>query len=120
MDQGVIARDKLKNQVEQLRRKIDDSKRKGQHAHRPQENAANAQKKMAQVMSGLGTDDNAFASISRFEEAVNREEATAKAYENMSVGADPDLEKEFAALDVSTTDSELDRLKAEVESSKRP
>ena len=71
-------------------------------------------------MSGLGTDDNAFASISRFEEAVNREEATAKAYENMSVGADPDLEKEFAALDVSSTDSELDRLKAEVESSKRP
>ena len=119
VDQGVAARDKLKNQVEQLRRKIDESKRKASTLI-ARKNAANAQKKMAQVMSGLGTDDNAFASISRFEEAVNREEATAKAYENMSVGADPDLEKEFAALDVSTTDSELDRLKAEVESSKRP
>ena len=38
----------------------------------------------------------------------------------MSAGADPDLEKEFAALDVSTTDSELDRLKAEVKASKAP
>ena len=119
VDQGVAARDKLKNQVEQLRRKIDESKRKASTLI-ARKNAANAQKKMAQVMSGLGTDDNAFASIARFEEAVNREEATAKAYENMSAGADPDLEKEFAALDVSTTDSELDRLRAEVKASKAP
>ena len=81
-------------------------------------NAANAQKKMAQVMSGLGTDNNAFASISRFEEAVNREEASAKAYESMSAGSDPDLEKEFADLDVSSTDTELARMKAELEESK--
>ena len=117
VEQGVVARDKLKNQVEELRRKIDDSKRKASTLI-ARKNAANAQKKMAQVMSGLGTDNNAFASISRFEEAVNREEASAKAYESMSAGSDPDLEKEFADLDVSSTDTELARMKAELEESK--
>ena len=117
VEQGVVARDKLKNQVEELRRKIDDSKRKASTLI-ARKNAANAQKKMAQVMSGLGTDNNAFASISRFEEAVNREEASAKAYESMSAGPDPDLEKEFADLDVSSTDTELARIKAELEESK--
>ena len=117
VEQGVVARDKLKNQVEELRRKIDDSKRKASTLI-ARKNAANAQKKMAQVMSGLGTDNNAYASISRFEEAVNREEASAKAYESMSAGSDPDLEKEFADLDVSSTDTELARMKAELEESK--
>ena len=117
VEQGVVARDKLKNQVEELRRKIDDSKRKASTLI-ARKNAANAQKKMAQVMSGLGKDNNAFASISRFEEAVNREEASAKAYESMSAGSDPDLEKEFADLDVSSTDTELARMKAELEESK--
>ena len=117
VEQGVVARDKLKNQVEELRRKIDDSKRKASTLI-ARKNAANAQKKMAQVMSGLGTDNNAFASICRVEEAVNREEASAKAFESMSAGSDPDIEKEFDELDVSSTDTELARMKAELEESK--
>lgn len=117
VDQGAVARDKLKNQVDQLRRKIDESKRKASTLI-ARKNAANAQKKMAQVMTGLGTDSNAFTSISRFEEAVDREEATAKAYENMSISSDPDLEKEFADLDISSTDTELAKLKKELKASK--
>ena len=44
--------------------------------------------------------------------------STTDAYESMSAGSDPDLEKEFADLDVSSTDTELARMKAELEESK--
>ncbi len=115
VEQGAIARDKLKSQVEKLKRQIQDSERKSSTLI-ARKNAASAQKKMAQVVSGISTDDNAFASLSRFEENVQKEEAAAKAYEDMSTDGDSDLEAEFAALDTSSADDELAKLKAEIAS----
>ncbi len=117
VEQGTAARDKLKSQVEQLKRKIDDAERKSSTLI-ARKNAATAQKKMAQVVSGINDGDNAFASLSRFEESVDKEEAAAKAYEDMSTNGDSDLEAEFAALDTSSTDDELAKMKAEMAQAK--
>jgi phage shock protein A len=76
--------------------------------------AAQAQRKVAEALAGVGNADNAFAQLGRFEESVAREEATAKAFNQIgSAGKDEDLEKEFAALEGSSVDDELAALKRE-------
>lgn len=111
-------REKLKSQVEQLRQKIAEARRNSSTLI-ARKNAAKAQKKVAQVLAGIGGGDNAFASLQRFEESVSRDEATAKAYEDMSVSGDSELEKEFAALDTSSADTDLEALKAEMAAAKK-
>jgi phage shock protein A len=65
-------------------------------------------------MSGVGHADNAFAQLGRFEESVSREEATAKAFDQLaSTGKDDDLEKQFAQLGDHSVDKELEALKLE-------
>jgi phage shock protein A len=73
-----------------------------------------AQRKVAEAMSGVGAADNAFAQLNRFEETVSKEEATAKAFDQLaSAGKDDDLEAQFAQLGSGSVDSELEALKAE-------
>jgi phage shock protein A len=105
--------EKLKQQVLELKRKIDEGERTaGTLVAR--KNAAVAQRKVAEAMSGIGSADNAFAALNRFEETVSKEEATAKAFDQLSsVGKDDDLEKEFAQLGTHSVDAELEALKAE-------
>ncbi len=118
VEDAVTVRDKLKSQVTELRRKISEAKRNA-GTMIARKNAANAQKKVAQVLSGVRESDNAFSVLSEFEEKVARDEAMARAYEDMSAeGSDKSLDKEFAALDVSGTDSDLAALKAELEEEK--
>ena len=58
--------------------------------------------------------DNAFAQLNRFEETVSKEEATAKAFDQLaSAGKDEDLEAQFAQLGTHSVDSELEALKKE-------
>jgi phage shock protein A len=78
-------------------------------------NAAVAQRKVSEAMAGVGSADNAFAQLNRFEQTVSKEEATAKAFDQLaSAGTDNDLEKEFAQLGThGGVDSELAALKAE-------
>ncbi len=77
-------------------------------------NAAVAQRKVAEAMAGVGSADNAFAALGRFEETVSREEATAKAFDQLaSAGKDDDLEKQFAQLGGHSVDAELAALKQE-------
>ena len=65
-------------------------------------------------MAGVGSANNAFSQLNRFEQTVSREEATAKAFDQLaSAGTDNDLEKEFAQLGTHGVDSELAALKAE-------
>ena len=65
-------------------------------------------------MAGVGSADNAFAALGRFEETVSREEATAKAFDQLaSAGKDDDLEKQFAQLGGHSVDAELAALKQE-------
>jgi len=105
--------EKLKQQVLELKRKIEEGERTaGTLVAR--KNAAMAQRKVAEAMSGVGSADNAFAALNRFEESVSKEEATAKAFDQLaSVGKDDDLEAQFAQLGTKGVDAELEALKAE-------
>ncbi len=105
--------DKLKQQVLELKHKIDEGERTaGTLVAR--KNAAMAQRKVAEAISGVGNADNAFAALNRYEQTVAKEEATAKAFDELgSVGKDDNLEAEFAQLGGHTVDAELEALKAE-------
>lgn len=113
VDQSQSARDKLKSQVDQLRKKIEAAKR-NTNTLIARKNAARAQKEINSVLAGVNLNDNAFSSLSRFEESVSKDEAMAQAYEDMSDTSGADLDAEFAALDTSSADDELAKLKAEL------
>jgi len=69
---------------------------------------------VAEALAGVGSADNAFAALNRFEETVSKEEATAQAFNQLaSAGKDDDLEKQFAALGNHGLDADLAALKRE-------
>jgi phage shock protein A len=105
--------EKLRGQVAQLRTRIAEGERNASTLI-ARKNAAAAQKKVAQAMAGIGEADNAFAALRDFEESVKREEAEALAYDTMSIDADSELEREFAALETSNVDFELEALRLEI------
>jgi len=112
--------DKLKQQVVELKRKIEEGERTATTLV-ARKNAAMAQRKVAEAMSGVGHADNAFAALNRFEESVSKEEATAKAFDQLaSAGKDEDLEAQFAALGGHSVDDELAALKAERQKGAKP
>ncbi len=107
------ASDTLKQQVVELKRKIDEAERTATTLV-ARKNAAQAQRKVAEALAGVGSADNAFAALGTFEESVAREEASAKAFQTLaSAGKDDDLEKEFAQLQGSSVDDELAAMKRE-------
>jgi phage shock protein A len=117
MQQGVESArqttEKLKQQVAELKRKIDEGERTATTLV-ARKNAAMAQRKVSEAMAGVGNADNAFAQLNRFEESVSKEEATAKAFDQLaSAGKDDDLEKQFAQLGSHSVDAELEALKKE-------
>jgi phage shock protein A len=76
---------------------------------------------VAEAMAGVGSADNAFAQLNRFEDTVSKEEATAKAFDELaSTGKDEDLEKQFAELSGHGVDADLAALKAERQAAKAP
>src|ERR1051325_4923747 len=92
------ASDKVKQEVLELKRKIEEGERTATTLV-ARKNAAAAQRKVAEAMSGVGAADNAFAKLNRFEQTVAKEEATAKAFDQLaSAGKDDDLEAQFAQL----------------------
>src|SRR5580692_8142634 len=113
VDQARKASDTLKQQVTELKRKIDEAERTATTLV-ARKNAAQAQRKVAEALAGVGSADNAFAALNRFEETVSKEEATAQAFNQLaSTGKDDDLEKEFAALGAHGVDADLEALKRE-------
>lgn len=107
------ASDKLKQQVAELKRKIDEGERTATTLV-ARKNAAAAQRKVSEAMAGVGNADNAFAALNRYEESVAREEATAKAFDELaSTGKDEKLEEQFAQLSGHGVDAELEALKQE-------
>jgi phage shock protein A len=113
VDQARQASETLKQQVGELKRKIDEAERTATTLV-ARKNAAQAQRKVAEVLAGVGNADNAFAALNRFEETVSKEEATAQAFNQLaSTGKDEDLEKQFAALGGHGVDDELAALKRE-------
>ncbi len=113
IQQAQQASDSLKSQVVELKRKIDEGERTATTLV-ARKNAAQAQRKVAEAMAGVAKSDNAFAQLSRFEESVAKEEATAKAFQQLgSAGKDDDLEAEFLKLGDHSVDAELEALKRE-------
>ena len=105
--------EKLKQQVADLKRKIDEGERTATTLV-ARKNAATAQRKVSEAMAGVGNADNAFSALGKFEESVAREEATAKAYDQLaSAGKDDDLEAQFAQLGDHGVDAELEAMKRE-------
>lgn len=112
--------EKLKQQVTELKRKIDEGDRTATTLV-ARKNAAMAQRKVSEAMAGMGNADNAFSQLNKFEQSVAKEEATAKAFDQLaSAGKDDDLEAQFAALGSHSVDSELQALKAERQVKKLP
>src|SRR5579862_5903199 len=113
VDQARKASDTLKQQVTELKRKIDEAERTATTLV-ARKNAAQAQRKVAEALAGVGSADNAFAALNRFQETVAKEEASAQAFNQLaSAGKDDDLEKQFAALGGHSVDDELESLKRE-------
>lgn len=115
VEQARQASDSLKNQVTELKHKIEEGERTATTLV-ARKNAAMAQRKVSEALAGVGKADNAFAQLSRFEESVAKEEATAKAFDQLataSSGGDSALEAEFAQLQGHSVDSELEALKRE-------
>jgi len=112
------ASEKLKSQVAELKRKIDEGERTATTLV-ARKNAAMAQRKVSEAMAGVGNADNAFSQLNKFEQSVAKEEATAQAFDQLaSAGKDDDLEKQFAQLGTHGVDAELAALKAERQKTK--
>ncbi len=113
VDSARQASETLKQQVIELKRKIDEGERTATTLV-ARKNAAQAQRKVAEALAGVNSADNAFAALGSFEEKVKREEASAQAYNTLAAaGKDDDLEKEFAQLGQHSVDDELAALKRE-------
>src|SRR5579863_595000 len=112
IDAARNASETLKNHVSDLKRRIDEAERTATTLV-ARRNAALAQRKVAEALSGVGNADNAFAALNRFQETVSQEEAKAQAFNQLAAGKDDDLEKEFAQLGSHSVDDELAALKRE-------
>ncbi len=113
VEQARNASESLKSQVGELKRKIDEGERTATTLV-ARKNAAMAQRKVSEALAGVGKADNAFAQLSRFEESVAKEEATAKAFDQLAAtGKDAGLDAEFAQLQGHSVDAELEALKRE-------
>jgi len=111
--------DSARNASEQLKQKVNELKRRIDEAERTattlvaRKNAAVAQRKVAEALSGVAESDNAFAALKGFEESVAKEEAKAKAFDQIAAaGQDETLEAEFKMLQGGSVDNELAALKA--------
>lgn len=104
----------LKEKVSDLKRRISEAERNAGTLI-ARRNAAQASKKVSAALAGVGDGSNAFAALSRFEETVKKDEATAKAFDSLSTDGDDDLADEFAELETSDVDDDLAALRAEME-----
>jgi phage shock protein A len=111
VDSARTASEQLKAKVTELKRRIDEAERTATTLV-ARKNAALAQRKVAEALSGVAESDNAFAALKTFEESVAQEEAKAKAYDQIAAGTDDTLEAEFRELGGVTVDNELAALKA--------
>ena len=104
----------------QLKHKIEEGERTATTLV-ARKNAASAQRKVSEAMAGVGTADNAFSTLNRFEQTVAKEEATAKAFDQLATaGKDDELESQFAQLGGHSVDAELAALKAERQKGSQP
>src|SRR5207237_9936149 len=114
VDAAGATSEKLKQTVAQLKQKIDEGERTATTLV-ARKNAASAQRKVAEAMAGVGSADNAFGALNRFEQTVSKEEATAKAFDQLASAGkeDQDLEKQFASPGGKSVNEEMEARKGE-------
>jgi len=110
---------KMKSSIGELKSRITEAERNASTLV-ARRNAAVAQKKVAMALADVGNGDDAFATLSRFEQSVEKEEAAAIAFDSLAAGSDDkDLEKEIMLLEAAAggaaLDDDLAALKAELE-----
>ena len=112
LEQAKTSSDQMKQQLMQLKGKLDEARVK-QNTLIARHEAAKAKKQIAQTMSGVG--GNAFANFDRFEKKIENVEAEADAHAELA-GETTNLEDEFTALehDDAAVDDELAALKAQL------
>jgi phage shock protein A len=97
-----LATEKLKKQIEEMKNRIEDAERNSATLI-ARRNAAKAQKQVSAALANVGSSDNAFSTLKRFEETVLKQEAEASAYLEMAeTGSDESLDKELKALSTSS------------------
>lgn len=102
---------KLREQLSKLKAKLEEARAR-QATLIARSQSAKAQKEIAQMMSGVGSD--AFAKFNRLEEKIERTEAEASAFEQLS-GESLALEEQFKMLSKSATvDQQLLELKSKM------
>jgi len=113
IDAARNASESLKQRVNDLKKRIDEAERTATTLV-ARRNAALAQRKVSEALSGAAEADNAFAALKNFEESVSREEAKAKAFDQLAAaqGKDEVLEAEFLELQGGSVDQELAAMKA--------
>lgn len=111
--------DSIKQRIEQLKGRITEAERTSSTLV-ARKNAAEAQRKVAAAIADLGDQDNAFSTLKRFEETVEKQEAAALAFDELAgasvADAEKDLDKEIALLGMTpdAVDDDLAALKAEL------
>ncbi len=110
----------IKQRIDQLKARITEAERTSSTLV-ARKNAAEAQRKVAAAIADLGDQDNAFSTLKRFEETVEKQEAAALAFDELAgasvADAEKDLDKEIALLGMSgadAVDDDLAALKAEL------
>jgi phage shock protein A len=102
---------KMREQLNALKVKLEEARLR-QSTLIARSQAAKAQKKIAQSFSGVGSD--AFSKFEKYETKVEKLEAEAEAYEELS-GTDVSLDDELKQLSSSSTvDDDLLKLKAKM------
>jgi len=109
LDESRQTADQLRDQLRELKTKLEEARtRQGTLVARHR--AAEARKRLARSISGLGTD--AFSSFERFEQKVETSEAEADAHTEIA-GEMATIEKEISKLDsAQEVEDELTALKA--------
>lgn len=106
--QAKATSDKLRQQLDQLKNKLEEA-RSRQSTLIARSQAAKAQKEIAQSFSGVGSD--AFSKFDKFEGKIEKLEAEATAFEQLS-GESTSLDQEFKQLSSSASvETELAKLK---------
>ncbi len=102
--------DKMKSQLDQLKLKLDEARQR-QSTLIARSQSAKAQKLISQSFSGVGSD--AFSKFDKYEAKIENVEAEVEAFGHLA-GNDKSLEDEFKLLELSSSDDELLKLKAEM------
>ena len=104
---------KLKNQVDQLKQKLNEARLK-ESTLIARSQAANAQKQIAKQVGNLDM-GSSFSKFDKWEEKILKKEAEAEAFTELSEGEMGSLNDDFAQLEQNTkVDDDLAKLRAKL------